>query len=72
MGLPMIAPETEFTITSTPVSFEPKALRTAVNRRVASSNLARGAIPYDFANLGGIPPTRKLLRQVSGGGRSLP
>jgi hypothetical protein len=44
----------------------------AVNRRVASSNLARGAIPYDFANLDETPPTRKYPIEVFEGGLSLP
>jgi hypothetical protein len=43
-----------------------------VNRRVASSNLARGAISYHFANLDETPPARKSRWQVFADGQSHP
>jgi putative ABC transport system permease protein len=43
-----------------------------VNRRVASSNLARGAILYDFSNLDETLPTRKSPVEVFVGRLSLP
>jgi hypothetical protein len=47
-----------------------KANAATVNRRVASSNLARGANPYDFANRVETPQARKSPGRAFGDGQS--